>query len=1236
MAQHISIRVPWKDNGYSGLICNKPCYNNACLRLKNIVDNRNEELEKELAGEKIKGHEAEIPCIGEGGVFLAQDTHQKTTIHPYTENNPETHGHFRNTELVYPPFSFPARPFAWTMLKKDNIDNINRLKELYNIQYNQEFEPNLPFVTNWVQDARNQRAVFETFYHNVHPGKSLCVAYAKQVPFIEDSKRVIMGIGFVEKIIPSVDHENTGEKPLRSITWETMICHTIRNDRKNGFLFPYIEMMKYAAEHPDFDIRSITVFTPDEYFDEFSYATEWVSYDAIIDVLLQSIKALGIIKTCIPGNWDESIAWTKARLIEVWETRGAYPGLGSMLCAMGFKYGLVIAEEFKATETGENDFWQEFEKALHNPQDVFSQGISAAIDTTICSAYLNLPQERRNLFRLLSRFSLSPEQADVLFNNEKRQKYGIYLTDVEIISNPYLVYEKSCLTEPEHQIAIKKVDRAVFPPDYIREKYPLEKPSAISSENDERRLRAIAISILEEQTNAGHTVFPQNNLITEMKNMPLDPPCIATADILYGISGHLCDEENGLIVVEMEDDGIAYQLNRMNEIDDLIRKSVGKRINAERHIIEEHWRELIDKAFGPNDTADAEEREREDTARQEKAAILKELAEARLSVLIGGAGTGKTTLLSLLCKSEKIANGGVLLLAPTGKARVRMSQAMKKQGITPDAKTVAQFLLQSKRYNGKTMRYQLSNIDADGVPDTVIIDECSMLTEEMFGALMQALRKNAKRIIFLGDPNQLPPIGAGRPFVDLVNYLKKDISPAIFPKTGKCYGELTITRRQRSNETGKTRLDTELAKWFTNTNSDDLDESVFENLASSQNDSHVSFKTWETNEELEELIFSTIKEELDLSDIDDVDKFNSSLGNDNGYFNIGSGSFAEKWQILAPVRGMPHGVININHLIHTKYRSDYLDLARKTSSRDVPWYEKKIPAPMGSENIVYGDKVIHLRNKKRKGYNWDEKIAVEDYVANGEIGIIAQCFGQKLDHKYLKIEFSSQPGISYSFTKWGEEAESPLELAYALTVHKAQGSEFEIVMLVISEPCRLLSRELLYTAITRQSKKLVILYNAEAYKLRTYASMSFSDIASRFTSLFEKPKIVEIKKRYYEEKLIHRTLRDEFVRSKSEVIIANMLHENGIPYEYEKELVINGIKKLPDFTIDDVESGKTWYWEHCGMMNNASYQKHWEEKKAFYESNGIEEEKNLIATYDDENGGIDSVKIKNIIQEHFL
>jgi hypothetical protein len=147
----------------------------------------------------------------------------------------------------------------------------------------------------------------------------------------------------------------------------------------------------------------------------------------------------------------------------------------------------------------------------------------------------------------------------------------------------------------------------------------------------------------------------------------------------------------------------------------------------------------------------------------------------------------------------------------------------------------------------------------------------------------------------------------------------------------------------------------------------------------------------------------------------------------------------------------------------------------------------------------------------------------------------------------------------------------------------------------------------------------------------------FSDIARRFTCLFEKPDIIEFKQRYYEASLIHKTLKGEMVRSKSEVIIANMLHAAGIGYEYEKELDLqeDGIK-IPDFTIDDAESGMLLYWEHCGMMADSHYRKRWEDKKAVYEKHGIIEGDNLIVSYDDVNGSIDSVAIKSLIEEYLL
>ena len=1223
MAQHLSIRIPWKDNGYSGLVCDKPCYNNSCLRLKNIADSRDDDFEEKLKGQPIAGHESDIPCVSEGGVFMSEKAHSKTTIHPYKQSNTDTHGHFGETELVYPPFSLPARPFAWTMLRKGNDkndQNIRRLADRFNIDYDPLREPKLPFATNWIQDAINQRAIFKTFYKDVIPNRSLVVTYAKQVPFIDDAKRIVMGVGFVSSVTEPPEHKHIKEGELRSILWETMIGHTIRKSRKDGFLLPYLEMMEYAETHPDFDMRSITVFAEDDYFEEFSYASEHLSYDAVISVLLQTIKALRIIKDCIPGNWQECIDWTNKRLNEVWLDRGAFPGLGAMLCAVGFKYGFVIANEIK-NEIGRDVSYEECVlDVLRAPKELLTKEVSASIGKTEQNAFLSLSGERKQLFWLLSRLSLSVDQANVLFNIEYRQKIGIDCSDAGIINNPYILFERTRMCADEFKIAVRKVDMAVFPPKEIRDMYPLASPSALDSENDERRIRAIAISLLEEQAENGHTVYPQNNLILDINELPIEPGCKVTGDVFQSIYGFLSEE---LTLVECRDGSIAYQLRRLAEIDDVIRKAIKKRVNAKRHQVSENWKQIVNDAFEEYELTDSEKR-----AREEKIAILRELSEARLSVLVGGAGTGKTTLLSLLCKSTQIRDGGVLLLAPTGKARVRLSQAMLKQAVNFHAKTVAQFLIQNGRFDYNTMRYKLSDIEAKDVPLTVIIDECSMLTEEMFGALMQALRK-AQRLIFVGDPNQLPSIGAGRPFVDLVRHLKKDIQD--FPRVGKSYGELTVTRRQQ-NSHGEERTDAVLAEWFADT-ATELDDEIFVRLQGNHCGRNITFKTWKTPEELEQLVLETIAEETGMSDVGDVKGFDLSLGGaiNNGWMNFGAHpQMVDNWQILSAYRNNASiGTATINRYIHQQYRSKSglsTDEFKKRGTKNV----------LGTDGIVFGDKVINVRNQKLNGYPVDD---CNNFVANGEVGIVERIWQKPKDKRNThQIKFSSQPEHNYNWPSVNsEEGNSDLELAYALTVHKAQGSEFRKVILVLGEPGGLLSKELLYTAVTRQTERLIILYNDQAYRLRNYSSKVFSDIARRFTCLFEKPDIIEFKQRYYEASLIHKTLKGEMVRSKSEVIIANMLHAAGIGYEYEKELDLqeDGIK-IPDFTIDDAESGMLLYWEHCGMMADSHYRKRWEDKKAVYEKHGIIEGDNLIVSYDDVNGSIDSVAIKSLIEEYLL
>ena len=130
----------------------------------------------------------------------------------------------------------------------------------------------------------------------------------------------------------------------------------------------------------------------------------------------------------------------------------------------------------------------------------------------------------------------------------------------------------------------------------------------------------------------------------------------------------------------------------------------------------------------------------------------------------------------------------------------------------------------------------------------------------------------------------------------------------------------------------------------------------------------------------------------------------------------------------------------------------------------------------------------------------------------------------------------------------------------------SQGSEFGTVILVLPNPCRLLSRELIYTALTRQKDRIVILHQGPRSELRKYSSEDRSETARRLTNLFVDPKPINIEGRFYEENLIHRTAGGEMVRSKSEVLIVDHLtrKEKELGYDYrgdEKALTINGVTK---------------------------------------------------------------------------
>ena len=1157
-----------------------------------------------------------------------------TRQHPYAAGNRDTHGHLLPTPYPMPPYSAACIPFRW-MLKEESAE----LVEHYRLDYQPDREPDLGFEPTWIQERSNQLVMLDTFFGAIRPERSLCFFYAKDTPLSTSMGRVIIGVGLVRSIHDPVEYlhstgNSTHTPPHRSMIWERNIEHSIRPDFQEGFLFPYGKLFDLALEK-GLDPERFLAFAPDDAFWSFSYASEHVSNDHAIASVLSCMRALQRIEAVLPGPWEQVKAWLDKQLNRLWRMRGPFPGFGSALTAFLGNGGNLVAYELttecaKGSVDENVDPWPAFERIMQSTAR--AKGMAREIiGEGFARNWREMAPDRKALLKLLSRFSLDADQVRRFFAPDERPD-GV--DDSALLANPYLLYELDRFS-PE-PISVTTIDRGMLPDRVVRDVHPLPERSRLDDKVDSRRVRALMVSALEAGSEEGHTLLPREWITRSIKDMPLDTDCPTGPETFDGI-GEVLDRV--IDPVEMADGGQGYQLRRLADTTALIRTTVRKRVGprSQRHEGEHDFQALVDEYFRdlPEDPHDAET---EKAARTEKAAALAEVFASRLSVLAGAAGTGKTTLLKLLCKLPEVASGGVLLLAPTGKARVQLEQRIGRSG----GLTVAQFLMRhGERYNLETGRYLVTGKADDRCRDyrTVIVDECSMLTEEQLAALLDGLNR-VHRLVLVGDYRQLPPIGSGRPFVDIVNELQPANAEHLFPRAGRGYAELTVPRRQQ----GDTRPDLLLAGWFGGSPDPTADE-IWDRLQTEEMH-EIRFESWTNDEDLQTKLLHALGKELELANPDDEAGFECSLGaeiyEDRGtFFWRGcTGGKAEEWQIISPVRGADHGVEALNRVVQRKFRKTWISKASTPKARN-----RKIHPPLGRQGIIYGDKVINLRNDSTRTV-YPER---ESYVANGDVGIVVGSYktqNRKKLFPFLEVEFTSQPDHDYDFgvREFSDDGSPPLELAYALTVHKTQGSEFGTTFVVLPNPCWPLSRELLYTALTRQKDRIVILHQGDLRELRRYANEVHSEIARRLTNLFAPPKPIAIDadgdRRFLDDRLIHRTKRGDLVRSKSEVIIANELLAQGIDrYEYEAPLELsNGETRYPDFTIVDDDTGESYYWEHLGLLHRPDYVKRWERKLALYRAadilpheEGGGEAGTLIVTSDEPNGGVDSSKIAGLV-----
>lgn len=267
--RHISVRVPWHDNGWIGTVCNHPAENAACLILKRIRETRDDKAEIENAGQQFSGFEdRNFPaCLPERGGFMSEFEYTRNLEHPYKWS--AAHSHFASSPYRYPAYSAACIPFQWTLR-----EGAGKIDAAYGIGLQWELETRadelMNFSADWLQDKHNQVAMLDTFFSAIEPERSLCFFYAKQTPLSEDSRRVLIGVGRVTGVGQAVEYEYETRGELRSVIWERPVYHSIRPSFRDGFVLPYHQILELAERDPDVDPSQFVAYAPEESRYEFS------------------------------------------------------------------------------------------------------------------------------------------------------------------------------------------------------------------------------------------------------------------------------------------------------------------------------------------------------------------------------------------------------------------------------------------------------------------------------------------------------------------------------------------------------------------------------------------------------------------------------------------------------------------------------------------------------------------------------------------------------------------------------------------------------------------------------------------------------------------------------------------------------------------------------------------------------------------------------------------------------
>ena len=385
-----------------------------------------------------------------------------------------------------------------------------------------------------------------------------------------------------------------------------------------------------------------------------------------------------------------------------------------------------------------------------------------------------------------------------------------------------------------------------------------------------------------------------------------------------------------------------------------------------------------------------------------QADAIRQAATAKVMVLTGGPGTGKTTTTHGIISAYRAYGLKILLAAPTGRAAKRMTEATGYEATGLEAKTIHR-LLECKPPEG----YQ-KNEENPLEGDVLIVDECSMIDIILMNALLKAIPP-AMRLILVGDIDQLPSVGAG-------NVLRDMIDSGSFPV-------IRLTRIFRQAQTSRIIM-----------NAHRINEGKMPDISNGK-DTDFFFMDNEDAESTASQIVELVRTKLP------------------GYYHVAPTQI----QVLTPMQRGVVGATNLNLALQEALNpTEQQVFMRGRGAVTVP----KQTLRRSGFAFRTDDKVMQVKN------NYDKE------VFNGDIGIIASV---NEEDRTLKVDFEGRL-IEYDVTELDE-----LVHAYATTIHKAQGSEYPIVVMpILMNHYVMLQRNLIYTGITRAKKILVMVGTRKA------------------------------------------------------------------------------------------------------------------------------------------------------------